>query len=616
MQFHHHGYVSGDPRVQNAAGTGLDRPERLPDEVDVLIVGSGPAGMLLAAQMSQFPQLTTRLIEKRGGRLPLGQADGIQPRSVETFQAFGFADRITAEAYNIGWMNFWAPNPEAPDEIVRTTRTEDYGFKISEFPHLIVNQARVLDYFAEAAADGPARIRPDYGVEFLGLTVGEGEYPVEVRVRTAEGERTIHAKYVAGCDGARSGVRQAIGRIHVGAAARHAWGVMDVLVETDFPDWRIKCAINAAAGNILHIPREGGYLSRMYIDLGEVAADDDHRVRQTPIDEVIRRANEILHPYSIDVKQVAWHSVYEVGHRVTDQFVDDLDSPRVFLTGDACHTHSAKAGQGMNVSMQDGFNLGWKLGHVLTGLASADLLRTYDDERRPVAQQLIDFDREWSSLMARKPGEITDPAELSTYYLATAEFPSGFMTHYGPSAITADAPAQELASGFPVGKRFKSVEVVRVCDGNPVHLGHHARADGRWRVYVFADAEGSALREWATAAREIVERLTPAGADLDAVFDVKAVYPGRWEDVVDVPDLFRPRSGPLGLTDWEKVFAAAPSAWTSADIFAERGIAAEGAVVVVRPDQYVAHVLPLTDPAGLERFFAGVMAQPAEAVAH
>lgn len=614
MQFHHHGYVSGDPRVQNAAGTGLDRPERLPDEVDVLIVGSGPAGMLLAAQMSQFPQLTTRLIEKREGRLPLGQADGIQPRSVETFQAFGFADRITAEAYNIGWMNFWAPNPDAPDEIVRTTRTEDYGFKISEFPHLIVNQARVLDYFAEAAADGPARIRPDYGVEFLGLTVGEGEYPVEVRVRTAEGDRTIHAKYVAGCDGARSGVRQAIGRTHVGAAARHAWGVMDVLVETDFPDWRIKCAINAAAGNILHIPREGGYLSRMYIDLGEVAADDDHRVRQTPIDEVIRRANEILHPYSIDVKQVAWHSVYEVGHRVTDQFVNDLDSPRVFLTGDACHTHSAKAGQGMNVSMQDGFNLGWKLGHVLTGLASADLLRTYDDERRPVAQQLIDFDREWSSLMARKPGEITDPAELSTYYLATAEFPSGFMTHYGPSAITADAPAQELASGFPVGKRFKSVEVVRVCDGNPVHLGHHATADGRWRVYAFADAEGSALREWATAARGIVERLTPEGADLDAVFDVKAVFPGRWEDVVDVPDLFRPRSGPLGLTDWEKVFAAAPSAWTSADIFAERGIAAEGAVVVVRPDQYVAHVLPLTDPAGLERFFAGMMAQPAEAV--
>lgn len=613
MQFHHHGYVSGDPRVQNAAGTGIDRPTELPDEVDVLIVGSGPAGMLLAAQLSQFPQLTTRIIEKRDGRLALGQADGIQPRSVETFEAFGFADRITAEAYNIGWMNFWAPDPDDPDRIVRHSRTEDYGLKISEYPHLIVNQARVLDYFAEAAAHGPGRIAPDYGVEFLGLTVGADD--VEVRVRTATGERSVRARYVVGCDGARSGVRQAIGRTHVGVAARHAWGVMDVLVETDFPDWRIKCAITAGAGNILHIPREGGYLSRMYIDLGEVAADDDRRVRQTPIDEVIDRANAILHPYTIDVKQVAWHSVYEVGHRVTDRFVDDLDFPRVFLTGDACHTHSAKAGQGMNVSMQDGFNLGWKLGHVLTGLAPADLLRTYDAERRPVAQQLIDFDREWSALMARKPGEITDPDELATYYLATAEFPSGFGTHYAPSPIVAADAAAELASGFPVGKRFHSVEAVRVCDGNAVHLGHHAKADGRWRIYAFADADGSALAAWAAEARGVVERFTPEGADLDAVFDSKVVYPGRWEDVVDVPALFRPRSGPMGLTDLEKVFAAAPSAWTSADIFAERGIGAEGAVVVVRPDQYVANVLPLSDPETLTRFFAGVMTAPMPAAA-
>src|SRR6478736_2147065 len=109
MQFHHHGYVSGEPRVLPASGIGLDRPEELPDEMDVLIVGSGPAGMLLAAQMSQFPGVTTRLIGRRDGRLVLGQADGIQPRSVETFQAFGFAERITAEAYNIGWMNFRGP---------------------------------------------------------------------------------------------------------------------------------------------------------------------------------------------------------------------------------------------------------------------------------------------------------------------------------------------------------------------------------------------------------------------------------------------------------------------------------------------------------------------------
>ncbi|MCI1017573.1 FAD-dependent monooxygenase [Microbacterium sp. C5A9] len=619
MQFHHHGYVSGDPRVTDAAGLGADRPADLPDEIDVLIVGSGPAGMLLAAQLSQYPDVSTRIIEKREGRLVLGQADGIQPRSVETFQAFGFAERIIAEAYNIGWMNFWGPDPERPGQIVRTSRTADYAYDICEFPHLIVNQARVLDYFAEAAAHGPGRIAPDYGVEFVGLTVQQdGEYPVEVAVRYSAGERagqerTIRARYVVGCDGARSGVRQAIGRTHVGASAAHAWGVMDVLVNTDFPDWRTKCAINSEAGNILHIPREGGYLSRMYIDLGEVAEDDDHRVRQTPIDEIIRKANAILSPYTLDVKEVAWHSVYEVGHRVTDGFDDVSDgsgrTPRVFLTGDACHTHSAKAGQGMNVSMQDGFNLGWKLGSVLTGRSPETLLATYGAERRPVAQQLIDFDREWSSLMARKPSEITDPTDLATYYLATAEFPSGFMTQYTSSMITGTDAHQALAAGFPLGKRFKSAEVVRVGDGNVIHLGHHAKADGRWRVYAFGGRDGATLDVWAEQAAPVFARFTPADADEDAVFDVKAIYQQPYEEVevTSAPALFQPKTGPLGLTDWEKVYAAGPSKWTETDIFEARELSRDGVVIVVRPDQYVAAILPLEATDDLASFLEGAL---------
>ena len=620
MQFHHHGYVSADPRISAPAGTGIDRPEELPDEVDVLIVGSGPAGMLLAAQMSQFPEVTTRVIERRGGRLVLGQADGIQPRSVETFQAFGFAPRIIAEAYNIAHMNFWSPDPENPQNIIRTGRTEDYAQHIGEFPHLIVNQARVLDYFAEAALIGPGRIAPDYGIEFTGLTVNEDDdYPVTVTLRDAAGEaagreRTVRAKYVVGSDGARSLVRDAIGRKHLGGVSLHAWGVMDVLVNTDFPDWRIKCAINSEAGNILHIPREGGYLCRMYIDLGEVAEDDKHRVRDTPVEAIITKANQILHPYSLDVKNVAWHSVYEVGHRVTDKFddvpVDSDRAPRVFLTGDACHTHSAKAGQGMNVSMQDAFNLGWKLGLVLTGRSPESLLSTYSAERQPVAQQLIDFDREWSSLMARKPEEISDPGELADYYLKTSEFPSGFMTQYTPSMVVGAPAHQGLAEGYPVGKRFKSAEVVRVSDGNRVHLGHHAKADGRWRIYAFADAppagEASALADWAewlsSSPESPLVRYTPAGTDIDSVFDVKVIYQQRFEDVefARVPETFRPKTGPFGLVDWEKVYAIDPDD----DIFGVREIARAGAVVLVRPDQYVAHLLPLTATEELAAFFA------------
>ena len=125
MQFHHHGYVTTDPRIEPASGTGLDRPTQLPEATDVLIVGAGPAGMLLAAQLSQYPTISTRLIERRPRRLEIGQADGVQARSVETFQAFGFAERLMAEAFHLTAMNFWGPDPTDPSKIVRTRRTDD-----------------------------------------------------------------------------------------------------------------------------------------------------------------------------------------------------------------------------------------------------------------------------------------------------------------------------------------------------------------------------------------------------------------------------------------------------------------------------------------------------------
>ncbi|SDZ45711.1 FAD-binding monooxygenase [Herbiconiux ginsengi] len=627
MQFHHHGYVSGDPRISPAAGTGIDRPAELPDEVDVLIVGAGPAGMILGAQLSQFPGITTRLVERRPGRLAIGQADGIQARSVETFQAFGFAGRIIDEAYRITEMSFWAPDSADPTRIVRTDRPADDATGVSEFPHLIVNQARVLDYFAEVMAYSPSRMTPDYGLEFLGIEVADqGEYPVTVTVRESAGERegqerTVRAKYVVGCDGARSGVRESIGRRLVGQSAAHAWAVMDTLAVTDFPDIRTKCAIQSQAGSILHIPREGGHLFRMYVDLGEVAADDHGAVRETTVETAIAKANRILHPYTLDVKDVAWYSVYEVGHRLTDKF-DDVPAedqgrtPRVFIAGDACHTHSAKAGQGMNVSMQDGFNLGWKLASVLSGRSPEALLSTYSAERQVIAKNLIDFDKEWSTLMAKKPEEFDDPKELGEFYVRTAEFPAGFMTQYPPSMLIGEATHQALAAGFPIGKRFKSALVVRVADGNPIHLGHHHRADGRWRLYAFpgvaAAGQGGepAFAQWAewlaVSPDSPVVAYTPTGTDRDSVFDVKVVYPQVHTevDIATVPAIFLPRVGPFGLIDYEKVYAGAPGD----AIHDQRGIdRRDGCVVVVRPDQYVAHVLPFTATTELAEFFAGNM---------
>ena len=165
---------------------------------------------------------------------------------------------------------------------------------------------------------------------------------------------------------------------------------MDVLAVTDFPDIRLKTAIQSAnEGSLLIIPREGGYLVRLYIELEKLNENERASSLNVTTDNLIAAARRILHPYSLEVKEVAWWSVYEIGQRLCDKFDDAPEEPegfpRVFIAGDACHTHSPKAGQGMNVSMQDAFNLGWKLASVLRGRCTPKLLRTYSDERRTIA---------------------------------------------------------------------------------------------------------------------------------------------------------------------------------------------------------------------------------------
>jgi hypothetical protein len=154
--------------------------------------------------------------------------------------------------------------------------------------------------------------------------------------------------------------------------------------------------------------------------------------------------------------------------------------------------------------------------------------------------------------------------------------------------------------------------VVRVTDAKPVHLGHAGKADGRWRFYAFAGADPSSLYALCSFLAESpdspVRRYTRAGQDIDAVFDLRAVFQQdhRALAIESMPALLLPRKGRLGLQDYEKVFA--PDLKNRADIFDLRGVdRKQGALVVVRPDQYVAHVLPLCAHAALSEFFAGFM---------
>ena len=633
MQFHLNGFRPGDPDIQPALAS---RSGESSSEVDVLIVGAGPAGLVLAAQLAAFPDISVRIVERREGPLELGHADGIMCRTVETFAAFGLADRLVREAYRISETAFWGPDDDDPAQIVRTGRVDDVPEGMTEFPHVVLNQARVQDFLLEHMANSPTRTAPVYGIEATDVTVTDsGNHPVTVTVRRT-GDATsspvsVRAKYVVGCDGARTAVRRALGIDMTGDARNHAWGVMDVLAVTDFPDVRRKSVIQSASdGSALLIPREGGYLLRLYVDLGEIDPSAPQARSRFTIDGIVEAAQRIIRPYRFDVKEIAWWSVYEVGQRIAERFDDvpaeqrESRTPRVFIAGDACHTHSAKAGQGMNVSIQDGFNLGWKLAAVLQGRSPDRLLMTYDQERREVAQALIDFDLKWSAAMAARPaGSETSAApgmssdERQRLYTESARFTSGFATDYPPTMITGTGESQDLARGFPVGERFHSAPVIRLADSKPVELGHQAKADGRWRIYLFGDSAdprgtGSAASRLCEFLSESsgspVVRATPDEADRDSIIDVRAVFQAdhRDLDITQLPSLLRPRKGRYGLVDYEKVFCTGSG--KTPDIFEQRRVdRRDGAMVIVRPDQYVAEVLPLDGFDRLESFFARIL---------
>jgi phenol 2-monooxygenase len=240
-----------------------------------------------------------------------------------------------------------------------------------------------------------------------------------------------------------------------------------------------------------------------------------------------------------------------------------------------------------------------------------------------VAQELIDFDREFARMFSAAPkeadsdGDGVDPEEFQRHFVQQGRFTAGVATRYEPSMITGEPTYQDLAPGFPVGMRFHSAPVVRLADARPIQLGHVARADGAWRLYVFADrpdpagADSRARRlcEFLASEKSPIARCTPAGADPDAVIDVRAVFQqGHRELAVEsLPAALRPRKGRFGLIDPEKVFCPDPKA---GDVFDLRQVDRDaGCLIVVRPDQYVAHVLPLDAHQELTDFLGDVLVE-------
>jgi phenol 2-monooxygenase len=436
----------------------------------------------------------------------------------------------------------------------------------------------------------------------------------------AESTEIVNCKYVLGCDGAHSWVRRQLGFQMVGEQTDYVWGVLDIVPITNFPDIRNRCAIHSAEdGSVMVIPREGA-LVRFYIQMKEIDRSADGRVDRAKItpEKILAQCQKIIAPYTITYEEIQWFTAYQIGQRVVDNF---STHDRVFILGDAAHTHSPKAGQGMNVSMMDSYNLGWKIGSVVQGTLDRSALSTYEHERSQVAHDLINFDQKFAKLFSGKPAKHAADeagislAEFHRVFEQSHLFASGVDVKYEHSPIIANpsASTQSLATNIPVGKRFNSFKVLNQSDARPWHFQELMKSDGRWRIVVFAgdirDAKQKAriekLAQHLDDPNSFLSKYTPAGKPRTGLFHILTVHsaPRVETELHDFPTALRPEH------DYWSLYVDDMSHHEGhGEAYKNYGVdPKKGCLVVVRPDQYVSLLVELEETDKVEAFFAGCM---------
>lgn len=291
------------------------------------------------------------------------------------------------------------------------------------------------------------------------------------------------------------------------------------------------------------------------------------QAKAVKLEDLQATAKKIFQPYDLEIVDTFWWSAYSIGQRLAEQFHKDY---RVFLTGDACHTHSPKAGQGMNVSLQDGYNLGWKLSQVLNGVSPPSLLKTYVLERSKTAKDLIEFDRQLARMFSSKE----DPEVFAKYFVKSGRYMAGLTARYEDSEITDTKDSKEgVAKEVVVGMRFPSAQVVRFCDCKAVQLLSVLKSDKRWRVVIFGgdimgrskDAKrlsevstdvfhescGQKLRldQLASVLEGLARRHTPSTEHIDSLIEPIIVLSSKFAVLQQeqIPQYFWPVTGKWGM---------------------------------------------------------------------
>ncbi|CAG8185028.1 unnamed protein product [Penicillium nalgiovense] len=601
--------------------------------VDLLIVGAGPAGLAAACWAAQY-QMSTRIIDQKGNRTETGHADGIQSRTLEILESFGIVDPILRQGIHDVDMAHWVTN-NGTGNIERHKRFEADSGQRSRYGQIMLNQGAVEQVFVDYLVSKNVYVERHKVAESLHLLSDDGDdtqqFPVIVGARGVEKyeKDTIHARYLIACDGAHSWVRNQLDVPADEVSEASTWGVLDIVPITDFPDIRRACSIHSRShGSIMTVPRENR-LVRFYIHLrDEHKAEALKNYNPSPRD-MVEMADRIIWPYNLTYSHCDWWSIYPVRLRLhttsCTNFVLTMElqigrrlvrhyrpHERVFIVGDAAHTHSPKGGQGMNISIQDSYNLIWKLGAVITNGAEPTILETYETERRPVAKQLMDLD---SRLVQAYEEEENDNSsgiyEVREQY---AGFMAGVDVTYPHSILVARGgkdSATNLARNLKLGMRLTSFLVVYQCDGVPIHLAQRLASDGSWRLLVFPgdlrqpERVEALVRFADTFSRAShlmnLQRIrTPKSRGPILELLLIQSNPRSTVNLLDLPEVFHPFDDETGWDYWRVFADDKDQAYIGYGI--DKG--GPGCLVLCRPDQHVAWIGSMEDTSGCDSYFS------------
>jgi 2-polyprenyl-6-methoxyphenol hydroxylase-like FAD-dependent oxidoreductase len=339
-------------------------------DTDVLIVGAGPTGLVLALWLTRVG-VRVRIVDKTSEPGTTSRALAVQARTLELYGQLGIADLVVERGRKVNAANLWVAGRRAAHVVFG-----NIGMGLSPFPYPLIfpqdeHEQLLIGRLAEAG------VEVERETELLSFENADGRVLAQIRTRNGTVE-TCTAAYIAGCDGARSTVREAIRIGFPGGTYEHLFYVADVEATGQALNGELHAAFDRTDFLVV-FPLKGERHARL---VGTVRDGVEQKREDLSWNDVSKRVIEWIR---IDVKCVNWFSSYRVHHRVAGHFRKD----RVFLLGDAAHIHSPVGGQGMNTGIGDAVNLAWKLAAVLHGQAKASLLDSYEPERIAFARRLV-----------------------------------------------------------------------------------------------------------------------------------------------------------------------------------------------------------------------------------